>query len=247
LTGIWEGDLSTVYSGTVHSLKEKVVVKIFNKEHEKMREQEIENLKEVSDLCEPGRYRVPKVMGTFGSDVLFLSPVCMHFRCGHNDKDSDIVPQSKHFVNLVALLHAIHDKGFIHRDVKLSNFFPCGPNNELVMLNDWSSAIKENSSSAAFISVAGTTTEVAAEDILKAIEDETDNYIPKKSHDLESLVKTLCMAKNPYFEVEKRASVSMSSFWQKQLSSNYWQKLIKCAQECKYDELQKGIIKLMGE
>eukprot|EP01059_Diplonema_ambulator_P037565 TRINITY_DN99_c0_g1_i4.p1 TRINITY_DN99_c0_g1~~TRINITY_DN99_c0_g1_i4.p1 ORF type:complete len:635 (+),score=108.96 TRINITY_DN99_c0_g1_i4:50-1954(+) len=107
---------------------DKLVLKVFKDESKcKAEAENLHKLREVG-------INIPKVVGHEGK-YLVLTPRAKHF----SRSDDGRYFKQKHVRQLYEILKTIHDNGWVHRDVRRSNFFI---SEGRVLLNDWADAVR---------------------------------------------------------------------------------------------------------
>jgi len=223
---VGEGASSMVYLGTYND--KKIVVKHYRPGKEDLLKIEKKNLQLVSDL-QPAVSAF--VAASKSGDALLLEPMGEPF----NSEDRASFPAYESFAQLIGILKRVHDKGLVHRDVRMCNFFR-HPETEEVFLNDWGSATKIGEKT----TFAGALRH-APDEVLSRFDGEESiactKYTPKPAHDLEMLVKCVFQLIWPavYSEIKNTMDPGrILNFWQTYLRGSIWEGLLHAARDTNY-------------
>jgi serine/threonine protein kinase len=145
---------------------------------------------------------------------------------------------AKNFSYIVDFLQLLHSSGFVHRDVRPSNFINF---QGLIVPIDYGSITKKNvSSHAPYVG----TEFFASNRVIKLLADGQNLIEFKFEDDLVSLVKMARAAVSPnrelfrYRLLSNKIGQELVDFWDEELNAGMWKKLIILAENQNYDKLK---------
>lgn len=172
---------------------------------------------------------IPKLEGEGGTHHLVLSPIG---KCVRPINKDTFTSCGDHGPSLVRCLHAVHDIGFVHRDVKPSNVFLVEDGNNII-LNDWGSACRHSAGEMLWEGTIGYSVISGMSRVETHDGPPACYHTPTPADDLVSLVRTIYSMLTAF----SPPRINPDDFWRLHLKGSMWQKMLRYAEATQYDEL----------
>jgi hypothetical protein len=238
------GSSAVVYKASAAD-GEEVVVKVFHSGWEKMLLKEASNLRGLHGLA-----NIPVLLHEDAATcALVLSPVGIQLACTASQTSASvkgepssnrIIASADVFCSLLDTLKGVHERGFVHRDVCLSNFFAVGRGT--VLLNDFGCAVPKGT----VTSFSGSL-QMAGSPILDAIIAKKA-YTPVPSDDLHMVVHSLFHRISPAVcagVLHERDASEIRTFWNSVMVPSLWSEMLEMANLCDYERMKAAIRRMV--
>ena len=140
----WLGEGAHCEAFAVHSGNDEMVLKVYKKDVPFGAKHEVGLLQDMHAILENFSTKnlamIPLVVAE-ENHLLLVKPKGRYFRRRRSAEHNGRELRAPHIEQLVETLRIIHDKGYVHRDVRPANFFLFENH---VLLNDWGAAVERD-------------------------------------------------------------------------------------------------------